>query len=124
MSIYDDIAGAVLSFLPTLPPSGGTSWRVYRTTGDGIHAATTTAINGSPRTVNVLRNNPDKRQRSGADTPIYSTDWLGYAALGLDVQVGDVLRSVADGALAFLVAVKDTDEGMTVLALTRTPPPA
>src|SRR5689334_23455096 len=103
MTIYDDIADAVLSFLPTLPPVGGTSWNVYRTTGDGIHAATATAIGGDPRTVNVLRNNPDKRQRSGAETPIYATDWLGYAALGTDIQVDDVLVSVDDNTRAFLV---------------------
>lgn len=124
MSIYDDIADAVLSFLPTLPPVGGTSWTVYRTTGDGIHAATTTAINGTPRTVNVLRNNPDKRARSGAETPIYTTDWLGYAALGTDLLVGDVLVSADDSVLAFLVAGIDTDEGMTVAALTAVRSPA
>ncbi len=118
MSIYDDVANAVLSFLPTLPPVGGTSWRVYRTTGNGIHAATTTAIDGEARTVNVLRNNPDKRQRSGPETPIYTTDWLGYAALGTDLLVGDVLVSVDDTTLAFLVAGIDTDEGMTVAELT------
>jgi hypothetical protein len=118
MTIYADIADAVLSFLPTLPPVGGTSWTVYRTTGDSIHAATTTATDDEPRTMNVLRNNPDKRQRSGAETPIYSTDWLGYAALRTDIQVDDILVS---GALAFLVAGIDTDEGMLVAALTAVP---
>lgn len=125
MSIYDDIAAAVLSVLPTLPPVGGISWQVYRVnSGDGIHAATTPTINGDPRTINVLRYNPDKRARSGADTPIYTTEWLGYAALGIDLQVGDVVVSVDDGTRAFLVEGIDTDEGMLVASLTATPAPA
>jgi hypothetical protein len=87
-----------------------TVWTIARTTGDGVSTPRATMWAGSV-TAFIARNRDDAPASAEAQVTIYTAPWLAFAALGTDIQVGDVLFS---GASAFLVAgAVEVDEWFT-----------
>ena len=92
-----------------------TEWTIARTTGDGVSTPRVTVWAGSV-TAFIARNREDAPFTAEAQTTIYTAPWLAFAALGTDIQIGDVLIS---GAFSFLVAgAVETDEGFVRAPLT------
>ncbi len=114
MSLYDDIASAILDILPDLELSvGGDNWTVYRGTGTPISVGT--------RVGYVLRNAVDKRIVAQAGTTIYTADWVLFAELGIDFRVNDIIVSVVDTTRVFNVnGMVTTDLGMILAPLVPT----
>jgi hypothetical protein len=114
MSLYEEIAAEVLDNLPELTV-GGSTWTVKRPSsgGDGINSSSAATVDAGERTLYVLRNDPNRRGNSAAQSPIYTAEWVCYAPLGTDIQFGDVLMSSDEPTRAYRVSGQvTTDLGM------------
>lgn len=98
--------------------------RLFRLMGTGGNAWTgvraTTVGNGSPtfaslasRTIRFLENNRVAERSSLPAIPVYTAPWWGLAAIGVDVQPGDIYTN---GTIAFSVTgLPDTSQGFQVI---------
>ena len=115
MSIYAVIAAAILPVLPDFSV-GGSTWTVYRASGDGPSEPITVAIDGDPRTAYIVRNDINKRALALPDVLIYTAEWLCFAELGTDLQVDDILVSEDDNTRVFSIAGDVTTDLGLILA--------
>lgn len=83
----------------------GSSWTISRTTGDGITARPEAEDVGTV-TGYVVRKRPDVVAVVAAPDYTPTSDWQFVAALPADVQEGDTLTSVEDGAVYQVMGVE------------------
>lgn len=86
---------------------GGTWTRTRVTGGDPATDSTTSTTPGIA--VGFLENNPLDDKTALPATALYSAPYWGIAALGVDIQVGDVF---SNGSIAFLITgAPDVSQG-------------
>jgi hypothetical protein len=112
VTIYSDIASAILGVLPDFT-IGGSGWTVTRTTGDGVTSAVTTATHSI--TAYVIRDKVDKFAQALAGTPTPDAPFVIFAQLSTNVQVNDLLTNTTDSTVKFRVrGPLSTDLGMMI----------
>jgi hypothetical protein len=112
VTIYSDIASAILGVLPDFT-IGGSGWTVTRTTGDGVTSAVTTATHSI--TAYVVRDKVDKFAQALAGTPTPDAPFVIFAQLSTNVQVNDLLTNTTDSTVKFRVrGPLSTDLGMMI----------
>ncbi len=100
MTIYSDIASAILGVLPDFT-IGGSGWTDTRTTGDGVTSAVSTANHSV--TAYIIRDKVDKFAQALAGTPTPDAPFLVFAQLSTNIQVNDLLTNTTDSSIKFRV---------------------
>ena len=114
MSIYTDIAAAILPILPDFSV-GGSSWTVTRATGDGVTGSVSTGSAGS-KTLYFVRNAVDRLGVNLTDTVLASAEWLCFATDGVDVRMNDLCTSATDSTRKFRITGAPQDDFGMLLA--------
>lgn len=91
--------------------TGGAAWTGVRGTSTGLAAPTYASL--SSRTIRFMEWNRVVERSSLPQIPIYTAPWWGLAAIGVDVQPGDIYTN---GTIAFSVTgLPDTSQGFQVI---------
>ncbi len=98
MSIYDSIAAAILPILPQFGVGGPSFVGIRANASTPAAAPTITSL--SPRSLYFIAASLVNFRPTFPEVLVWKAPWLVFAAIGVDVQAGDIYT---DGTLSYLI---------------------